>query len=355
MQWTIGAVLPAIDGQQQSLGFAGPVTGVHHEVLFVAGGANFPDGMPWMGGKKKYYDEVYALKKDEKGALKYFKSFRLPEAIAYAAVCSTPQGILYAGGENDQGISNKVWLLQWNASAEKMTVQNLPDLPLAVTNAAIACQENKVYLAGGETKDAASDHFYELDLNDTAAGWQPLPALPRPFSNTVMVMQSNNCIYVIGGRKKTASGISDLYASVYAFDLKNKKWQEKKPLPYPLSAGTGIAKGDNTILLFGGDKGVVFHQTETLIAAINKEKDEAKKQALIQQKAELQSAHPGFSSDVLEYNTIKDEWKKIDTIPFPGQVTTSAVKWDDEILIPSGEIKAGVRTPNILTGKLFRK
>ena len=60
-------------------------------------------------------------------------------------------------------------------------------------------------------------------------------------------------------------------------------------MPYALSAGTGILYDANNIILFGGDKGTVFHKTETLIAAINAEKDEVKKQELIKQKNKLQS------------------------------------------------------------------
>ena len=35
-----------------------------------------------------------------------------------------------------------------------------------------------------------------------------------------------------------------------------------------------------------------------------------------------------------------------------GYVTTTVIKWDHDIIIPSGEIKAGVRTPNVLVGKI---
>ena len=89
-----------------------------------------------------------------------------------------------------------------------------------------------------------------------------------------------------------------------------------------------------------------------LIAAINNEKDESKKQELILQKNKLQLAHPGFSNEVLLYNIKTNIWKAIDTIPFATPVTTTAVKWKSSFFIPSGEIKAGVRSPNILSVKI---
>ena len=51
VEWKKAAQLQNADGSI-SLGFAGPINGVTHNVLIVAGGANFPDKMPWEGGKK---------------------------------------------------------------------------------------------------------------------------------------------------------------------------------------------------------------------------------------------------------------------------------------------------------------
>jgi N-acetylneuraminic acid mutarotase len=104
-------------------------------------------------------------------------------------------------------------------------------------------------------------------------------------------------------------------------------------------------------LVFSGDEGKTFHQTEVLLMQIAREKDPDKKQQLIAKKDILQRSHPGYNGNVLCYNTHTDKWKKIDSIPFPGQVTTTALKWDNEIVIPCGEIRAGVRTPEIILGK----
>jgi len=46
-------------------GMAGIIAGTHGGVLIAAGGANFPDKMPWDGGKKIYYDEIFGLKPGE--------------------------------------------------------------------------------------------------------------------------------------------------------------------------------------------------------------------------------------------------------------------------------------------------
>jgi cyclically-permuted mutarotase family protein len=355
IKWKIAAELLPVQGQSKSLGFAGPVTGMHHNVLFVAGGSNFPDSMPWNNGKKKYYDDVFVFIKKEDQLVPLKKSFKLPATIAYPANCSTAQGVLYAGGENENGISNKVWLLQWDDALQNIITKKLPDLPIAVTNAAATVNENIVFVAGGETAAAASNQFFSLDLNNLEKGWQLLPRIPIPVSHTVLVAQSNGhytCIYLLGGRKKNTNGISDIYKTVYEFDLKKNCWLQKKSLPYDLCAGTGVAEGTNEIFMFGGDRATTFHKVETTIAAINAEKDETKKTNLILQKIELLSTHPGFSKEVLMYNTVKNKWTSIGQIPFDVPATTTAVKYGKEVFIAGGEIKAGVRTPQILEGKI---
>jgi len=355
IQWTIAADLPATNGQETALGVAGPVTGVHQNVLMVAGGANFPDSMPWLGGKKKYYDEVYVFKKENDIVQLHSQEFRLPFPIAYAAVCTTPQGVVYAGGENDNGISDKVILLKWDPVTENTVVKNLPDLPLAVTNAAASFYGNRLYIAGGETATSVTDQFLSLDLTNLSKGWEQLSPVPVPVSHTVLAVQSNGkgqSVYLVGGRKKNTGSTSDLYAAVYAYDLNRKTWKVKKSLPYALSAGAGFATGASDIWMLGGDKGTTFHKAESLIAAISRETNATKKQTLILEKNKLQATHPGFSNEILRFNTITGKWSKAGSIPFDVPVTTTACRWGSELIIASGEIRAGVRTPQVLSGRV---
>lgn len=358
LKWSIAAELPADSGRQNSLGVAGAVTGIHKDVLFVAGGANFPDAMPWQGGAKNFHAaiHVYAAKHHKLKLL--VKSSSLPHPVAYAASCNTPTGILYAGGESEHGLSDKVWLMMWDDKTEEILFKILPKLPFAVSNAAATLIGNTVYLAGGETVVNTLTQFISLDLNDTLQGWKKLADIPHPVSHTVMVAALNNKgdkIYLCGGRKKNTNGISTLYNNVFVYDVTANRWEEKRALPYALSAGTGVIQDEKNIILFGGDKGTVFSKTETLIAAINAEKDPVKKQELVQQKNKLQSEHPGFSKEVLLYNIKNDTWKIIGTIPFDTPVTTTAVKYKSGVFIPSGEIKAGVRSPKIIAVKILQK
>jgi len=357
IEWSVAATLPSEDGLKEQPGLAGPAAGIIHNRLIVAGGANFPDGLPWHGAKKIYHDAIYVFEKFMERIIDPVVSpQKLPEPVAYCANVMMPDGMVYAGGENAQGISDKVVYVTYNSPSNEFGFSELSPLPLPLTNLAAAYNDHIIYVAGGNSKDGNSNKFFSLDVSKPGASWQSLPDIPVKISFAVMIVQSDgdhDCIYLIGGRRKNSNGLSDIFNTVYQFDIKDKHWRQKQSLPYAVSAGTGIANGSNHILLFGGDKGETFSKEEKLSSSIKNETDEQKNKIRVKEKIALLEAHPGFTSDVLLYNTITDTWGKINPLPPGTPVTTTAIKWGEDIIIPSGEIKAGVRTPGILIGKII--
>jgi len=354
IQWEKIAELPIQSGNVKALGVAGAIIGISLNKLMIAGGANFPDAMPWEGGSKKYHNTFYVFEKLDNKIVQLQKQFQLPYNIAYAACVSTPLGIVAVGGENENGYSKKALLIQWNKDAVQPIVQELPEFPAPLASASAVAFNNTLYVAGGENTSGTLDLFFMLDLQNPTTGWKTLPALPQPTSHAVIALQANNdtTLLLIGGRKKNTNAISTFYNTVFAFDFVQQQWKTLAPLPYPLSAGTGVALNRLEILLFGGDKATVFHKVETLVLAINAENDTNKKTKLIQEKNKILAAHDGFSKELLSYNFQKDAWQVIDYLPFPTPVTTTAVKWGSQIILPSGEIKAGVRTPDIFVATI---
>ena len=340
-----------LTGSEHGIGLAGPVTGIVGEFLMVGGGANFPDALPWEGGKKVYHDEASLFSLKDSAQIPV--SVKLPYPLAYPANCAVGDGFLYAGGENAGGPLAKVIRVKWINDQPEFNF--LADLPVATTNASAVSIGDVVYLAGGETKERASAQLLRLDLNNVSGGWKALANIPHPVSNMVLLStQDGKSIYLIGGRQKTASGISDLFSQVYVYHPDKDSWEEKQSLPYALSAGTGSAINEHTLALFGGDKGETFHKTELKIREINQEADPEKKKILEAEKAEIQSRHPGFEGRVLYFHIQENQWSEGELIPFTSAVTTTAIKDGNNIFIPSGEIRAGVRTPQILKGTILK-
>lgn len=362
IEWSFTTPLPAAPGEPVQAGLAGVMGGVHNNALLVAGGSNFPEGMPWQGGKKRYWQEIYVLLKDEAtgGRYEWFdKPFKLPVPLAYGASAITSTGILLIGGENEEAIQSAVYLLSWDASKKEVSINPMPSLPLPLTNAAAAVIDNKVIVVGGETTSGPSDKVFFLDLASPQS-WKKQASLPVALSHAVAVAQSNGeypCLYVIGGRSQTPKGISDLHASTFEFDPRKNVWRALNNISdgdgtrTSLSAATGLAVGANYILVFGGDKGDVFHQIQQYNVDMKNAGDEQLKSRMRAEKEALLTAHPGFSRDIYMFNTITNEWARVGMLP-ASHVTTFAAQWDNDILIPSGEIKPGVRTPAVMKGSM---
>lgn len=353
-QWKKAGSIPEDKNWAYPNGLAGAAAGVSEEVLILAGGSNFPDAVPWAGGHKTYYDKGYVYEKQGDSLVSKKESFRLPYKVAYSANVSTSEGVFVAGGENESGALSTVLLLKWNSQKENMQIDSIPPLPIPLTSGALAALGHHLYFAGGQNADGVSDQLYEMDLNQPEEGWVHHSKLPYPVSHTVLLCTDNSygkALYLIGGRKENPGGLSTLYPSVYRYNLKEEEWEERASLPFALAAQTGISWKDDGLLIFSGDRGETFHATEKLIAQINTETDSIRRRELITEKDEVQKNHPGFENQILYYDTNHDIWKKIGKIPFPGQVTTTALNWGDEIIIPGGEIRAGIRTSDIIVGK----
>lgn len=353
--WKKGGRLPAVAGKANP-GVAGAFVGVNNEVLIVAGGANFPDKLPWEGGKKAFLRNVFVFKKSGDSLQSIPVVTQLPQAVAYGSSVSTPEGLICAGGENERGALKSVFRLSWNSAKGALDLQSLPDLPQPLSNALLATSNGRLYLAGGESDGQTVSDFLTLDLNNLVAGWKKLPSLPVAVSHAVGGIQSNgdgDSFFIFGGRSRNADGPSTFYTEGFSYDIKKHNWEPRQPLPGAgLSAGTGLAVGSTYILVVSGDDGSTFRQVEEvsrqLAASPNSD-------ALLAQRSRLLNGHPGFGRGVLFYNTITDRWTNLADFPGAGQVTTTAVRWGHEIYLPSGEVKAGVRTPEIWQGTLLQK
>lgn len=355
IEWQIASHLPATNKVENQLGVAGPVVGLINDKLLIAGGANFPDKMPWYGGTKKLYNEIYLFEKDENGGIvNVVSKQKLPYKLAYTASVSTSKGIVFIGGETEDGLTNKVTQIQATNKTAVLEFKSLPQLPFAVANAAAIALNDKVYLAGGEiTNHGVSKELLMLDMNALDKGWQFKTKLPKKLSHLMFVGNERE-LYVVGGRKRNVGNLTDFSSNVYSYDLHKNEWKGRSNLPYALSAGTSLMLG-NEIVVFGGDKGQTFHKAEMVILNMDNEADTLKKQILNQIKIDIQTNHQGFSGEVLCYNTQTNQWNTINPIKFKVPVTTLAVNWNGIIFIPSGEIKAGVRTAQILRGKVNYK
>jgi cyclically-permuted mutarotase family protein len=346
--------MPSAIGETIQYGLAGPLAGSLVDKIVVAGGSNFADKKPWLGGTKLYYDDIFVLSLNESKTAKWEQlELKLPVKMAYSACVSAKDAIYCSGGEDETQPLKLV--LKIHFENNQLQIKALPELAFAVSNAGAAIIGTKLYVAGGNDSVNATNHFQMLDLSNLENGWIVLPDLLMEESHAVVATQSDgneNCIYILGGRNKTGE-TSTFLSTIQKYSPKENKWTEAGELQlegnekFGLSAGTGVAFGEHQILLFGGDKGTIFNRTERFNNTIASETDSAKREEIIAEKIESLNNHPGFNTEIYCFDTRTGKLNKVGKIPTLSQVTTIAFWWNETVIIPGGEIRPGVRTSKI--------
>lgn len=355
-------MIPPVTGQSVQAGLAGVLTGTCRNYLVVAGGSNFVDNLPWRGGTKLYHNDIYILKTDSDGKLTWIQpTQKLPEPVAYPANVQADDGFISVGGENQEGMLASVTKI--SVVDDSLQIKTLPSLPVGLSNAGAAMLDSQLYVCGGLDSTGASSKFFCLNLADLSSGWKRLPDLTEPLSHAVVVGQfdgNENCIFVIGGRNKTGV-TSTFFSAIWKYSPSKMKWTEAGSLRtenqqrFGLSAGTGVAYGDRWIILIGGDKGNLFNRTELFNDRIANLPEGPERNRVIQEKDAFLTGHPGFSRNVLAFDTRTGDLLKIGELPAASQVTTTAFWWNNQIVIPCGEIRPGVRTALISSLKIIKE
>ena len=325
-------------------GLAGSFFGKQADWFILAGGANFPNGKPWEGGTKTFSKEIFVFSESNDQFQLVTTSDNMPYGVAEGAYVSTPEGVLCIGGQTPEGLTSKALLLHYNE--QDVTVKSYPDLPFAVKNATAAIINNKVYLLGGQKEDGQSvNQFLMLDLNSLDKKWQSLPQFPEAISAATISAQQDGeeiSLFVFGGRAIGENNLTNFYSSVYNYKPSKGEWTKKNDIrldetsPIKLSMAVSAPIGASHIALIGGDNGEIFNQVEK---AINNND--------IATRDKLWKNHSGFNDKVLLYNTVTDTWFELEN-PHKTSVAVSSVVSDGkQIYIAGGEIRPGIRTPEI--------
>jgi N-acetylneuraminic acid mutarotase len=307
----------------EPLGVAAPFAGISGDVLLVAGGANFPDKMPWEGGRKAWRDTVWVLERPE-GAWRI--AGRLPRKLAYGACVSHRDSVVCIGGSDADRHYAEVFRLRWQKGT--LTTEDLPELPIPLAAASAALFGDVVYVACGTSapgEQAATNRAFALDLAAAAPSWRELAPLPGKPRILAAAAAQDGKFYVLGGAalEPNASGkIQRVYLREAWAYQDGHGWQRLADLPKPSVAAPSPAPvvGEK-IFLVGGDDGsrVDFQPVEK---------------------------HPGFPGTILAYDMASNRWSEAGTTPAP-RATAPCVQWRRTFIIPSGEVRPGVRSPEV--------
>jgi N-acetylneuraminic acid mutarotase len=280
--------------------------------------------MPWDGGVKVWRDDVFALN-DPDGTWELVG--RLPRPLAYGVSVSTPDAVYCIGGADAARHYQDTFMLRVSSGCVyTKTVAPLP-APLAYGCGAVAGKT--VYVAGGTgTPEAtsANQNFWALDLSAPLRRWRHLPPWPGSGRMLSVAGAMDGSFYLFGGVELSADA-DGKPARRYLTDAYRYKpgsgWKQLADMPRGATAAPSpaIPIGKDQLLIVSGDDG---------------------KLANFQPKSE----HPGFLRDMLVYNIRTDTWTTLGESPL-SRATAPAVIWEGRAAILNGEVRPGVRTPEV--------
>jgi N-acetylneuraminate epimerase len=187
-----------------------------------------------------------------------------------------------------------------------------------------------VYLAGGlETPDATRTlhTFWALDLDATPLAWTEREPWPGPERMLAVAAAHAGSFYLFSGAKLSPApdgkAAREYLQDAWRF-IPGQGWHRLPSLPRPAVAAASPAPAiDGSLAILSGDDG-----TQVNFAPIRD--------------------HPGFPTDTLLFDPGTQAWQQQPPLSAPSRATVPAVSWNGQIILPNGEVRPRVRTPQVL-------
>lgn len=318
LEWEKLPPIPDVEG------FAAPFAGVSGGALIVAGGANIT-GDKWAEPlSKKWYSLGFILEKPDG---EWHAKFKLPRPIGYGVSITADNAVLCFGGSDADRHYAEAFRIEWREGEVRM--KELPFLPRPCANSCGALLGRTVYVAGGidvPTATTALKTFWALNLDDPTPRWRELDPWPGPERMLAVAGVQDGSFFLFSGAKLTAGPdgkpVREFLRDAYRF-TPGQGWKRITDLPRPAVAAPSpaVPVGAAGLLVTTGDDGTKV--------AFQPVKD-----------------HPGFPRDVLAYDTARDHWTVAVEAPF-SRATVPVVRWGERFVVPNGEVRPRVRTPEV--------
>lgn len=313
--------LPPIPDAQ---GLAGMFAESLDGVLIAAGGANFPDAPPWENGTKVYHDRIWALESPE-GEWK--EVGKLPLPMAYGVTAVSPDGLLLMGGTDGERHLQEIYRLRWDGEQATVTVTSaLLPYPLAYLSGVQWEKEFFIYGGSSSPDDTkARNQCWAMNVDDPYCLWFQVTEPPGPGRILSTLGLIKDRLFIFGGAALEAGEDSKPVRRYLKDTLSfqaNEGWVHRAEMPWPATATPGPAMpvGQGHLLLLGGDDAsLLSHDLAT---------------------------HPGFPGHLLAYHWLTDSWSEWGTARV-SRVTAPLVAWQGRHVLISGEMRPGVRSPEV--------
>lgn len=228
-----------------------------------------------------------------------------------------------------------------------MAAETWPDLPAPLKNGIAARVGDMAFVGLG----SAGTDLYALDLSAPAAGWQKRASFIGPATNGAAVAVSATTIYLFSGNGKAAEDDRSpiIFDTIYAYDTQSDRWSKRDTkTPVGLSGAKAVSLGDGRIALVGGYNKALFDTYLAETGAIDKEADPEGFRALVASYMGMEPKAYRWNDKLLVYDPAANRWGSLGDNPYlPNCDPALVAEGDGRFLVMSGEIKPGLRTPEV--------
>lgn len=325
-------------------GVSGAFTGKINDVIFQAGGCNFPVDPLGAGSSKVFYEGIYQVQPIAGGSiLKRIGS--LPYPTAYGVAVNTPMGVVLVGGTDDKGTAkHDVNLVRLDADGN-VQLSALPVLPVTLDNMAGAFADGKVYVAGGNANGVPSNNLYALDIDNLEDGWKelaPFPGNPRvqPVVAASCDAEGKTNLYMWGGFAGRHDGKEpSLELDGFRYEVVSGEWfpvagpTDRNGESVATGGGIAVTLPDGRIIETGGVNKDIF-----LSALQNQPADYL--------------LHPiewyHFNPNIFVFDPTTETWTVAEVTSQTARAGAGMqVIGDNQIMVMGGELKPRIRTAEV--------
>lgn len=300
--------------------------------------------------------------RSEAAPVRWKRIGKLPIPLAYGASVTTPEGLVWIGGNNNKKVSRQVFFVNWDGEKQQLHITELPPLPMPLDNLSATYADGCLYVAGGKGKPqtvpigqdgsqtAPTNPLFSLQLTPSLQKeWVRLPDFPGParIQPVLTAQQSEDGIrlYLAGGfQPASAHQEAIVCTDMLSYHPKTKQWRNEGFLPSlaggshrTVTGGCAIASGDSSILLVGGVNYDRFRD------ALNHPEPDY-------------LLHPvdwyKFNTSLLQYNTFTKHWTHLGNYEELARAGAGIANNANTVIIIGGELKPGIRTPEVNAFKL---
>lgn len=336
--WQVLASLP------DPVGYAGMFAGVLNGKIVTGGGSQFRDKPNWLQGQKTFSDRIFVLADP---AAKWSEhATRLPVPMGHFATAATGDAIYLIGGINATGCLAGAWELRAHHDLrDDLRFTPLPDFPRPIGYATAAIASGRIYVFCGLPDPASkspSVETWSLALADSPArAWRREPDWPAPGVFVSAAASDGESIYAFGGIGFDSAGKPIPSLRAYRLSPNGKAWAPLADLPEPrVGAATPCP-------LLDGKKFFVIGGYANVFPGAPRD-------------------YPGFSAQTLLYEMPRNTWANGPLLPSapvpdrdsPGDpgpmpmIGAPCVLWRNRVVVISGEVRASVRSPQVLAWPL---